>query len=157
MLVISPWTVGGHACSQVFDHTSITRFLERWTGIEEPNISAWRRTVCGDLTAAFDFSRGRRQPSVRQPGAIPAFSGRWAPQPPVRQALPQQERGIRPARALPYQPDADGGFDPGAAVFRMAVRNTGRASVHLALYPYAKEFDAPQHRDVRGRGGGRCR
>ncbi|MER6841232.1 phosphocholine-specific phospholipase C [Streptomyces platensis] len=152
MLVISPWTVGGHACSQVFDHTSITRFLERWTGIEEPNISAWRRTVCGDLTAAFDFSRGRRQPSVRQPGAIPAFSGRWAPQPPVRQALPRQEHGVRPARALPYQPDADGGFDPGAAVFRMAVRNTGRASVHLALYPYAKEFDAPQHRDVRGKG-----
>lgn len=95
MIVISPWTVGGYACSQVFDHTSIVRFLERWTGIEEPNISAWRRTVCGDLTAAFDFSRGRRQPSVRQPGAIPEFSGRWAPRPPVRQALPQQERGSR--------------------------------------------------------------
>ncbi|WP_129257604.1 phosphocholine-specific phospholipase C [Streptomyces lydicus] len=152
MIVISPWTVGGHACSQVFDHTSITRFLERWTGIEEPNISAWRRTVCGDLTAAFDFSRGRRQPSVRQPGPVPAFSGRWAPRPPARQTLPRQERGSRPARALPYQPDADGGLDLGAAVFRMAVRNAGKASVHLALYPYAKEFDAPQHRDVRGKG-----
>ncbi|MEW9517020.1 phosphocholine-specific phospholipase C [Streptomyces tubercidicus] len=152
MIVISPWTVGGYACSQVFDHTSIARFLERWTGIEEPNISAWRRTVCGDLTAAFDFSRGRRQPSVRQPGAIPEFSGRWAPRPPARQALPQQERGSRPARALPYQPDADGGFDPGASVFRLAVRNAGKASVHLALYPYAKEFEAPRHRDVRGKG-----
>ncbi|WP_406220097.1 phosphocholine-specific phospholipase C [Streptomyces decoyicus] len=152
MLVISPWTVGGYACSQVFDHTSITRFLERWTGIEEPNISAWRRTVCGDLTAAFDFSRGRRQPSVRRPGGIPAFSGRWSPRPPAEQALPRQERGGRPARALPYQPDADGGFDPGASVFRLAVRNDGKASVHLALYPYAKEFGAPQHRDVRGEG-----
>ncbi|MGW7491280.1 phosphocholine-specific phospholipase C [Streptomyces sp. NPDC054786] len=152
MLVISPWTVGGYACSQVFDHTSITRFLERWTGIEEPNISAWRRTVCGDLTAAFDFSRGRKQPSVRQPGAIPPFSGRWSPLPPAEQAPPQPERGSRPARALPYQPDADGGFDPGAAVFRMAVRNGGKASAHLALYPYAKEFDVPQHRDVRGKG-----
>ncbi|QIK06441.1 phospholipase C, phosphocholine-specific [Streptomyces sp. ID38640] len=152
MIVISPWTVGGYACSQVFDHTSITRFLERWTGIEEPHISAWRRTVCGDLTAAFDFSRGRRQPSVRQPGPVPAFSGRWAPRPPARQTLPPQERGSRPARALPYQPDADGGLDPGAAVFRMAVRNAGKASAHLALYPYAKEFDAPQHRDVRGKG-----
>ncbi len=152
MVVISPWTVGGYTCSQVFDHTSITRFLERWTGIEEPHISAWRRTVCGDLTAAFDFSRGRRQPSVRQPGPVPAFSGRWAPRPPARQTLPQQERGSRPARALPYQPDADGGLDPGAAVFRMAVRNSGKASAHLALYPYAKEFDAPQHRDLRGKG-----
>ncbi|GGU44670.1 non-hemolytic phospholipase C [Streptomyces albospinus] len=148
MIVISPWTVGGYACSEVFDHTSITRFLERWTGVGEPNISAWRRTVCGDLTAAFDFSRGRRQPAVRQPGAIPPFSGRWAPQPPLRQALPRQEHGSRPARPLPYQVDADGGFDPGAAVFRMAVRNGGRASAHLALYPYAKEYDAPQHRDV---------
>ncbi|MFI1155357.1 phosphocholine-specific phospholipase C [Streptomyces sioyaensis] len=150
MLVISPWSVGGYACSQVFDHTSITRFLERWTGIAEPNISAWRRTVCGDLTSAFDFSRGRGQPAVRRPGPVPAFSGRWSPWPPLRQALPRQEPGSRPARALPYQPDADGGFDPGAAVFRMAVRNTGRAAVHLALYPYAKEWDAPQHREVRG-------
>ncbi|MGP8298934.1 phosphocholine-specific phospholipase C [Streptomyces inhibens] len=150
MIVISPWTVGGYACSQVFDHTSVNRFLERWTGIKETNISAWRRTVCGDLTAAFDFSRGRKQPAVRQPGEIPAFSGRWKPVPPARQALPQQEHGSRPARALPYQPDADGGFDPAASVFRMAVRNAGEASAHLALYPYAKEFDAPQHRDVRG-------
>ncbi|MFJ5677098.1 phosphocholine-specific phospholipase C [Streptomyces sp. NPDC093097] len=148
MLVISPWTVGGYACSQVFDHTSITRFLERWTGVAEPNISAWRRTACGDLTAAFDFSRGRKQPAVQQPGPIPPFSGRWQPRPPAEQALPRQEPGTRPARALPYQPDADGGFEPGAGLFRLAVRNGGPASVHLALHPYAKEFDAPQHRDV---------
>ncbi|MEU7179573.1 MULTISPECIES: phosphocholine-specific phospholipase C [Streptomyces] len=151
MIVISPWTVGGYACSQVFDHTSITRFLEKWTGIREPNISAWRRTVCGDLTGAFDFSRGRRQPSVERPGAIPAFSGRWAPRPPARQALPQQESGSRPARPLPYQPDADGGFDARASVFRLAVRNAGKSAAHLALYPYAKEYEAPQHRDVLGK------
>lgn len=150
MLVISPWTVGGYVCSQVFDHTSITRFLEKWTGIEEPNISPWRRTVCGDLTSAFDFTRGHRQPAVEQPGPIPPFSGRWAPRPPLKQALPRQEEGTRPARPLPYQPDADGGLDAGASVFRMAVRNSGAASAHLALYPYAKEYPAPQHRDVAG-------
>ncbi|AJC55825.1 phospholipase C C phosphocholine-specific [Streptomyces sp. 769] len=149
MLVVSPWTVGGYACSQVFDHTSITRFLERWTGVREPNIGAWRRTVCGDLTAAFDFSRRRKQPAVHRPGPIPPFSGRWKPNPPLHQALPEQEAGTRPARALPYQPDADGGFDPGAGTFRLAVRNGGPAAAHLALHPYAKEFDAPQHRDVR--------
>ncbi|MFJ9405649.1 phosphocholine-specific phospholipase C [Streptomyces sp. NPDC101393] len=150
MIVISPWTVGGYACSEVFDHTSLTRFLEKWTGVREPNISAWRRTVCGDLTGAFDFSRGRRRPSLEQPGAIPEFSGRWAPRPPAEQAIPQQEPGSRPARPLPYRPDADGGLDAGASVFRMAVRNGGRASAHLALYPYAKEYDVPQHREVAG-------
>ncbi|MFD9815700.1 phosphocholine-specific phospholipase C [Streptomyces sp. NPDC059080] len=152
MLVISPWTVGGYACSQVFDHTSITRFLEKWTGVREPNISAWRRTVCGDLTGAFDFRRGRKQPSVAQPGAIPPFSGRWAPLPPAHQALPEQEPGVRPARPLPYQPDADGTLDAGAGLFRLAVRNGGAASAHLALYPYAKEYGTPQHRDVAGKG-----
>ncbi|TSB18741.1 phosphocholine-specific phospholipase C [Streptomyces benahoarensis] len=152
MLVISPWTVGGYACSQVFDHTSITRFLEKWTRVREPNISAWRRTVCGDLTGAFDFRRGRKQPSVAQPGAIPPFSGRWAPLPPARQALPEQEPGVRPARPLPYQPDADGALDAGAGLFRLAVRNDGVASAHLALYPYAKEYGTPQHRDVARKG-----
>ena len=62
MTVVSPWTVGGHVCSEVADHTSVLRFLERWTGVEEPNISTWRRTVCGDLTSAFDFSGGGRAP-----------------------------------------------------------------------------------------------
>ncbi|CAM5336097.1 hypothetical protein SRIMM317S_04711 [Streptomyces rimosus subsp. rimosus] len=74
MLVISPWSVGGYACSEVFDHTSIVRFLERWTGVREPNISAWRRTVCGDLTTAFDFSRGVGSP----PSSSPARSRRSA-------------------------------------------------------------------------------
>ncbi len=33
----------------------------------------------------------------------------------------------------------------------MELDNTGRSSAHFALYPYAGEFPAPQHRDVRGR------
>ena len=56
MLVLSPWSRGGRVCSDVFDHTSVIRFLEVVTGVVEPNISAWRRQVCGDLTAAFDFT-----------------------------------------------------------------------------------------------------
>ncbi|MBB5935914.1 phosphocholine-specific phospholipase C [Streptomyces zagrosensis] len=152
MLVISPWTVGGYACSEVFDHTSITRFLERWLGVREPNISDWRRTVCGDLTSAFDFSRRRRLPDVEQPGPIPPFGGRWRPRPPSDQRLPRQEQGARPARALPYGPDADGRLDAGASVFRLALRNVGASSAHLTLYPYADEYETPQHRDVRGTG-----
>ncbi|MFP3987731.1 phospholipase C, phosphocholine-specific [Streptomyces sp. E11-3] len=150
MLVVSPWTVGGYVSSEVFDHTSVIRFLERWTGIEEPGISAWRRKVTGDLTGAFDFTRGRPQPEVERPGAIPPFSGRWAPQPPSRQTMPEQEPGHRPARPLPYQPDAQGSVDASGKVFRLALSNTGSSSAHFALYPYAGEYAAPQHTDVRG-------
>ncbi|KOG64690.1 phosphocholine-specific phospholipase C [Streptomyces varsoviensis] len=150
MIVISPWTVGGYACSQVFDHTSITRFLERWLGVREPNISAWRRTVCGDLTSAFDFSRGRPRPAVDRPGPIPPFTGRWNPKPPADQRMPRQEEGVRPARPLPYQPDAHGAYDRAAGTFRLALRNTGAASAHFALYPYAGEYATPRHRDVLG-------
>ncbi len=59
MTVVSPWTVGGYVSSEVFDHTSVLRFLERWTGVEEPNISPWRREVCGDLTGVFNFASPR--------------------------------------------------------------------------------------------------
>ncbi|MFE3250606.1 phosphocholine-specific phospholipase C [Streptomyces sp. NPDC059209] len=153
LLVVSPWTVGGYVCSQVFDHTSVVRFLETWTGVKEPNITPWRRTVTGDLTSAFDFGRGRARPDVEQPGPVPPFTGRWRPVPPAVQRMPVQEPGTRPARPLPYQPDVHGRLavgHAGARVLRLELRNTGRASAHLALYPYEGEFDVPQHRDVRG-------
>ncbi|MEU9862202.1 phosphocholine-specific phospholipase C [Streptomyces sp. NPDC047971] len=148
LLVVSPWSVGGYVCSETFDHTSVVRFLERLTGIQEPNITPWRRAVTGDLTSAFDFRRGHRQPEVEQPGPIPPFSGRWRPQPPAVQRMPVQEPGTRPARPLPYQPDADSAV--GEKEVTVALRNSGKASVHFALYPYDGEFAVPQHRDVRG-------
>ncbi|MFY0508859.1 phosphocholine-specific phospholipase C [Streptomyces anulatus] len=147
LLVVSPWTVGGYVCSEVFDHTSVIRFLERWTGVKEPNISDWRRRVTGDLTSAFDFTRARRQPAVEQPGAIPPFGGRWQPKPPAVQRLPAQEPGARPARPLPYRPDARARRS--GDTLRVELANTGRSSAHFALYPYAGEFPAPQHKDVR--------
>ena len=42
-IIVSPWTAGGWVSSQPFDHTSVLQFLERVTGVKEPNISAWRR------------------------------------------------------------------------------------------------------------------
>ena len=56
-IVVSPWSRGGFVCSEVFDHTSTLQFLEKRFGVREQNISDWRRTVCGDLTSAFDFKR----------------------------------------------------------------------------------------------------
>ncbi|MFJ9057040.1 phosphocholine-specific phospholipase C [Streptomyces sp. NPDC102409] len=148
LLVVSPWSVGGHVCSEVFDHTSVIRLLERWTGVEEPNIGDWRRRVTGDLTSAFDFTRARRQPETAPAAAIPPFGGRWQPKPPAVQTMPVQEPGVRPARPLPYQPDAQARRVDGE--LRVSLSNTGRSSAHFALHPYAGEFPAPQHRDVRG-------
>jgi phospholipase C len=55
MLVISPFSRGGFVSSDLFDHTSVLRFLETRFGAEVPNLSAWRRATVGDLTSAFNF------------------------------------------------------------------------------------------------------
>ncbi|WP_405579572.1 phosphocholine-specific phospholipase C [Streptomyces sp. NBC_01190] len=114
MIAVSPWTRGGWVNSQVHDHTSVLRFLERWTSaIGRPagcqNISAWRRRVCGDLTGLFDFAHPvYGLPALPDTTAV-IGEATCAPLPnpaPVNNALPQQESGTRPARALPYQPNA---------------------------------------------------
>ncbi|WP_305092823.1 phosphocholine-specific phospholipase C [Prescottella sp. R16] len=150
MTVISPWTVGGYVCSQVFDHTSITQFLEKRFGFTQPEISGWRRTVAGDLTSAFDFDTPRARPPLTPPPPAPSLTPRWKPAPPQQQRMPVQEKGTRPARALPYQPDADAVFDAGTRTVSVRMRNTGTESAHLALYPYADEFELPRHYDVLG-------
>jgi phospholipase C len=112
MFVVSPWSTGGWVDSEVFDHTSIVRFMERRFGVHEPNISPWRRTVCGDLTTAFDFGHtATRMPSLPDTsGYTPPDHDRhedYVPKPPAKPALPRQERGLRPARPLPYDLAAD--------------------------------------------------
>src|SRR5262249_9436563 len=56
LLIISPFSRGGFVSSDVFDHTSLLRFLETRFGVEVPNLSAWRRATCGDMTSALDFA-----------------------------------------------------------------------------------------------------
>ena len=149
MTIVSPWTIGGHVNSQVFDHTSVVRFLERFTGVGEPNISEWRRTTCGDLTSAFDFANGGTPPAVHQPGPVPKPIDRWHPSPPSDQRLPLQEPGRRPARALPHQPEVSGVLTPqGELALRLS--NRGSESAHFAVYPYAEEFKEPLHVGVLG-------
>jgi phospholipase C len=55
MLIISPFSRGGFVSSELFDHTSVLRFLETRFGAEVPNLSAWRRATVGDLTSALNF------------------------------------------------------------------------------------------------------
>jgi phospholipase C len=56
LLIVSPFSRGGFVSSEVLDHTSLLRFIETRFGAEVPNLSAWRRSVTGDLTASFDFA-----------------------------------------------------------------------------------------------------
>ncbi|MFC5862230.1 phosphocholine-specific phospholipase C [Acidicapsa dinghuensis] len=103
LLLISPWTRGGWVCSQVFDHTSVLRFLEARFGVSEPNISAWRRSICGDLTSAFDFS-GANDTTIKSFNVPAVLRSEKKPyRVPTVQSMPRQEPGTRPARALPYE------------------------------------------------------
>jgi phospholipase C len=114
MVIVSPWTRGGWVNSQVADHTSVIRFLETWTAaLGTParcdNISAWRRKVCSDLTSAFDFANPvyGLPPLPDVSASVHQAGCNVTPNPgPTTNALPAQESGTRPARALPYQPDA---------------------------------------------------
>lgn len=64
-IVVSPWSAGGYVVSDLFDHTSILRFLEVFTGVREPNITAWRRKTFGDMMPTLRLNAaGRRQPPV---------------------------------------------------------------------------------------------
>ena len=107
-MIVSPWSKGGWVNSEVFDHTSVIRFLEKRFGVIEPNITPWRRAVTGDLTSAFDFQTPDDKP-VMVPGVTGLVERMMAsakldePAVPAQQSLPRQESGQRPARPLPYR------------------------------------------------------
>jgi len=135
MIVVSPWSKGGWVNSQVFDHTSLIRFLERrfgphHPGLVETNITQWRRTVCGDLTTAFDFANARPAPvelpdtSSYEPLSHDRFPD-YVPEPPDQQSLPRQERGLRRARALPYSLDVDASLSGHGRALRLDFKNSG--------------------------------
>ncbi|GAA2100004.1 phospholipase C, phosphocholine-specific [Microlunatus panaciterrae] len=147
MTVVSPWTVGGRVSSEVFDHTSVLQFLERWTGVAEPNISQWRRAATGDLTGLFSFERQRQAPSLRAPGPVPAVTSRWSPTPPKDQALPAQESGRRHTCPLPYRPSVHANVRAGEVALELT--NTGSAPAHFAIYRYGGERRPVEHLDVR--------
>ena len=108
-IVCSPWSRGGWVSSEVFDFTSTLRFLERWTGVAEPNISPWRRAICGDLLSCFDFTAGDHAfPVLPDPMAAAEDADRLcgtlpAPDaPPASETPLEQEPGQRPLRVQPY-------------------------------------------------------
>ena len=105
--IISPWSKGGWVNSEVFDHTSVVRFLERRFGVTEPNITPWRRAICGDLTSAFNFkspndSKATLPSTVAYTPPNDQRQPSYVPTPPTTQAMPVQETGVRSARPVPY-------------------------------------------------------
>ena len=154
MTVVSPWSHGGWVNSEVFDHTSVLRFLELWTGVHEPNISAWRRAVCGDLTSCFDFGEPRfivpmlPDTSVLRQQADQIESKLPAPTPPPvgQQVEPVQDTGSARARALPYQALANMQLSQGQLAVQMS--NLGTETVDLALYAHHALEDVVQWFDV---------
>lgn len=140
LYVISPWSKGGWVHSQVSDHTSLIRFVERRFGVEEPNISPWRRAVCSDLTSAFDFAL----PEPNALSTLPDTAQRAAraravgeqPTPSTSDAelLPTQEEGTRPSRALPYALSVGADVDVERTQLTLSFDNHGRAGAVLHVY-----------------------
>jgi phospholipase C len=135
LLVVSPWSKGGWVCSEVFDHTSLIRLIEARFGVDEPNITPWRRAVCGDLTSAFDFESASDRvpplPSVAayKPNQTTPPPPPYHPVPPAVGSVPTQESGVRRSRRLGYRFDV--AFDADPDRLNLAVENRGRLGVHL--------------------------
>ncbi|MEO6928496.1 MAG: alkaline phosphatase family protein [Casimicrobiaceae bacterium] len=106
-MVISPFSRGGYVVSDTFDHTSTLRLIETRFGVEVPNLSAWRRATCGDLTATLALGEPPRLDVPVLPETSDALArvqreimSLPAPVVPVRQAMPVQESGARKRRGM---------------------------------------------------------
>ncbi|MFD2036231.1 phosphocholine-specific phospholipase C [Belliella marina] len=129
LVVASPWSKGGWVNSQVCDLTSSLMFLEKFlskkTGkkIHCPNISSWRREICGDLTSMFrkegnddavlktlvqaEHMKGIHQ--VRKhvlPENYMVFDTELVKTEPVGFVSPQ-EIGVKPSNIIPYENHCD--------------------------------------------------
>jgi phospholipase C len=111
MLIISPFARGGFVSSDLFDHTSVLRFLETRFGVEVPNLSAWRRATVGDITTALNFKTVDTSiPDLPTP--VPAIqqviqecaanlAGATPYAVPAMQMMPTQETGTAPKPSGP--------------------------------------------------------
>ena len=154
MYVVSPWSRGGWVNSQVFDHTSVLRFLEQRFGVAETNISAYRRAIMGDLTSAFDFVNPNGNASLAftplqktDADALRAAQDAKAqvPVPSVAtQAMPTQKSGTRRSRALPYSLHTSGFEDPATNTFWLRFKNDGKQAAVFHVYDRLHLGDVPR-------------
>jgi phospholipase C len=167
LIIASPWSRGGYVCSQVFDHTSVLQLLERVLSqrlgkqIRETNITAWRRTVCGDLTSAFRpfqggeaavafpsrdsfFEQVHRAQFTRMPSGYRKLNAADVAELEDGRSqvawMPRQELGVRPSAALPYELAASAAISADGRRFEMVIeaRNTvfGKDAVGAPFHVY---------------------
>ncbi|GGW48529.1 phosphocholine-specific phospholipase C [Arenibacter certesii] len=150
MIIASPWSKGGWVNSEICDISSTLMFLEKFLSnktnikVEEPNISSWRRTICGDLTSSFRKFDGEKtnlpeflerntfmqqvyNASFRDvPSNFKALSSHE-----IEQAakdnydlpfMPKQEQGVRDSSALSYELYTDGGLDRDKSAFAITFK-----------------------------------
>jgi phospholipase C len=139
LIAISPWSKGGFVNSQLFDHTSLIKFIEKRFGVFEPNISPWRRAAVGDLTSVFNFANPNHghvklQNPVRFLPSIPELEGGSVADfiptlDTVSIGVPQQEKGLRAARALPYELNVHAKVNASNRTVVLKFINTGGATV----------------------------
>lgn len=149
MIVASPWSRGGWVNSQLFDHSSIIRFIETFAAekwgkdVTQSGISAWRRTVSGDLTSCFRRNDGKdRNLSFIERdahiGKVAAMRDKPVPgnfirtvaeayaAPAAEQELLAthlwQEKGVRHSCALPYEMNAQGRLSADARAFELEMQ-----------------------------------
>ncbi|AAV83427.1 UNVERIFIED_ORG: phospholipase C [Idiomarina abyssalis] len=138
--VISPWSRGGYINSEVLDHTSVIRFLEQRFGVLEPNISPWRRAVCGDFTNAFDFVNPNRDLPLAFPDPTAdakraaALPKRTTPKLPIQQSMPAQEPGMRPHRPSLYKLDLEWDELPETNTLKLTFINKGKHAAVFHVY-----------------------
>lgn len=169
LLIASPWSRGGKVNSEVLDHTSIIQFLEKFlskkTGkeIKETNISEWRRTVCGDLTSAFNTYNGEEihypHPVDKELFIQSIYNAKFKDLPSgykllnsadintinqgkavPKELMPSQEPGIRDSCALPYQMNSNGGLSSDRKSFAIhfkAGNSFGKKSAGIPFLAYA--------------------
>ena len=162
LIIASPWTKGGWVNSEVFDHTSSLQFLEYFllkkTGkeIKETNISDWRRLICGNFVSVFrkidNTSSNQLKPLNRDQYVERIYSARFKKLPSdfvkiPTQALaennrfelskffPKQEKGVKPACALPYVMDVNALLDETAFKINFDVK--------ASLIPINKPLGVP--------------
>lgn len=174
MIIASPWTRGGYVCSELFDHTSSLQFLEHFIArkfdkhIKDENITQWRRTICGDLSAAFRPYNGEKIESPQflekqafledihkakfkdVPANFKALSQSEIDlvnhQPLQSPYFPQQEKGVREACAVPYELQVNGQFNKDSFTIRFNAgnsifkeRSSGAPFLVYAMNPYQQE------------------
>jgi phospholipase C len=110
LLVVSPFSRGGHVATEVFDHTSQLKLISERFDVEVPNVSKWRRKTVGDLTSTlFNSRKDTSVPKLPKtaisfaasgPASFPSQwteSGGFGPSVPTKQRMPNQKGGTDPA------------------------------------------------------------